>query len=125
MKKTRNPPDERDSFRSVLLQKRSTVLAGLGAKVETVARMGRVAEDDQAQISHDEFVSSRMNGLDYRQLRLVEEALDRMNTGDYGICLSCDEPIAEKRLKALPWARYCVVCQDLVSMEVETAAESE
>jgi DnaK suppressor protein len=98
--------------RARLLEKRSSVLSGLGAKFDTRARMGRVAEDDQAQISHDEFVSLRMNGLDYRQLRLVEEALDRLDAGDYGICQACDEPIAEKRLQALPWARYCVKCED-------------
>ena len=125
MKKTRTAPDPRASLRATLLAKRSSVLAGLGAKVETVARMGRIAEDDQAQISHDEFVSSRMNGMDYRQLRLVEEALDRMEAGDYGVCLSCDEPIAEKRLIALPWAQYCVVCQELVGMELESAVEPD
>jgi len=123
MKKTPKPPDVRESLRSTLLEKRSSVLAGLGAKVETAERIGRIAEDDQAQISHDEFVSSRINGLDYHQLRLVDEALDRMNAGDYGVCLSCDEPIAEKRLKALPWARYCVVCQELVGMDMETAEQ--
>jgi DnaK suppressor protein len=53
-----------------------------------------------------------MNGLDYHQLRLVEEALDRLDSGDYGTCLACDEPIAEKRLIALPWARYCVKCEE-------------
>jgi DnaK suppressor protein len=96
----------------------------LGTKFDTLARMGRVAEDDQAQISHDEFVSSRMNGLDYRQLRLVEEALDRMDAGDYGVCLACDEPIAEKRLRALPWARYCVSCQDSAGFELDAHRET-
>ncbi len=101
----------------MLLEKRAAVLAGLGGKVDCASRLENLAEDDQAQISHDEFVLSRMNGLDYRQLRLVEEALDRLEAGDYGVCLSCDEPIAEKRLRALPWARYCVVCQEMVGME--------
>jgi DnaK suppressor protein len=86
--------------------------------------MGRVAEDDQAQISHDEFVSLRINGLDYLQLRLVEEALDRLDTGDYGICLGCDEPIAEKRLQALPWARYCVRCQEQIGLETDVHRET-
>ena len=67
--------------------------AGLGGKFDTLAKMGRVAEDDQAQISHEEFVSLRLNSLDYAQLRLVEEALDRLAAGDYGICLACEEPI--------------------------------
>lgn len=95
-----------------LLEKRRSVLSGLGVRFDTVASMGRVAEEDQAQISHDEFISLHLNSQDYSQLRLVNEALDRMESGDYGICLSCEEPIAAKRLQALPWARYCIVCQE-------------
>ena len=112
-----------DGHRAVLLEKRASVLCGLGTRFDTRAHMGRVAEDDQAQISHDEFVSLRMNGLDYSQLRLVEEALDRLDTGDYGVCLACDEPIAEKRLRALPWARYCVTCQESIGMEMTAYRE--
>jgi len=108
---------KKNQQRVMLLEKRAAVLAGLGGKLDSASRLENLAEDDQAQISHDEFVSSRMNGLDYRQLRLVEEALDRLEAGDYGVCLSCDEPIAEKRLRALPWARYCVTCQEMVGME--------
>jgi DnaK suppressor protein len=118
MKKGEKVLRPQETHRARLLEKRASVLSGLGMKFDTRARMGRVAEDDQAQISHDEFVSLRMNGLDYRQLRMVEEALDRLESGDYGICLACDEPIAEKRLQALPWARYCVDCQDGMGAEV-------
>jgi DnaK suppressor protein len=124
MKKMLKVESGRDAHRARLIEKRTSVLSGLGTKFDTLARMGRVAEDDQAQISHDEFVYSRMNGLDYHQLRLVEEALDRMDAGDYGICLACDEPIAEKRLLALPWARYCVTCQDNVGLELDAYRET-
>jgi DnaK suppressor protein len=88
-------------------------------KFDTLARMGRVAEEDQAQITHDEFVSLHLNSLDYLQLRLVEEALDRMNSGDYGICLACEEPIPAKRLRAISWARYCVRCQESMGAELD------
>jgi DnaK suppressor protein len=99
-------------YRQLLEEKRAEVTASLGAKFDTMARLGRVAEDDQAQISHDEFVSLRLNSLDYSQLRMIEEALDRLNSGDYGVCLACEEPIPPKRLRAVSWARYCVGCQD-------------
>jgi DnaK suppressor protein len=124
MRKMVQVENGRNGHRAGLLEKRASVLAGLGTKFDTSARMGRVADDDQAQISHDEFVSSRMNGLDYHELGLVEEALDRLDAGDYGICLSCEEPIAEKRLRALPWARYCVTCQDNVGMELDAYRET-
>ncbi|HJT88062.1 MAG TPA: TraR/DksA C4-type zinc finger protein [Bryobacteraceae bacterium] len=101
-----------ESYRLRLMERRKEVLSGLGMKFDTLASMGRVAEDDQAQISHDEFVSLHLNRIDYGELRLVEEALDRLESGDYGLCLSCEEPIPAKRLKAVPWARHCIRCAE-------------
>jgi RNA polymerase-binding transcription factor len=117
MKKVKAPEGavRTGAYRKVLLEKRKNVMAGLGIKFDTLAKMGRVAEEDQAQISHDEFISLRLNTLDYAQLRLIEEALDRIEAGDYGICLSCEEPIPAKRLEALPWAKFCVTCQQSLS----------
>jgi DnaK suppressor protein len=119
MKKTGEKPASPETavWRQILENKQRSVLAGMGAKFDTLARMGRVAEDDQAQISHEEFISLKRNGLDYAQLRLVEEALDRLESGDYGICQHCEQPIAPKRLNAIPWARYCVACQESWGME--------
>ena len=47
-----------------------------------------------------------------RLLKSVEEALDRIETGAFGVCLSCEEEIPEKRLKAVPWASHCLSCQE-------------
>jgi DnaK suppressor protein len=104
--------DSNRLYREALLEKREEVLAGLGVKFDTLAKMGRLAEEDQAQLTHDEYVSLHFNSLDYGQLRLVEEALDRLEAGDYGTCLACEELIPAKRLRALPWARYCIPCQE-------------
>jgi DnaK suppressor protein len=118
MKKTKTDAGKNPNsgFEQMLLQKREQVMAGLGIKFDTIAKMGRVAEEDQAQMSHDEFVSLHLNSLDYVQLRLIEEALDRIHSGDYGTCLACEEQIPAKRLNALPWARYCVSCQEEVGV---------
>ena len=75
----------------------------------------RVSEEDQAQHSLTEAVSLRLNGFDYLQLRQIQEALDRLALGEFGICLACEQPIAPKRLQALPWAKYCVKCQERVA----------
>ena len=96
----------------MLDDKRSQVLSNLGVKFDTLAAMGRVAEEDQAQITHDESISLSLNHIDYEQLGLVEEALDRLEAGDYGTCSGCGDPIPAKRLRAVPWARYCVPCQE-------------
>ena len=115
------PVSSNAACKRILEEKRRSLLSGLGVKFDTLANMGRVAEDDQAQISHEEFISLRRNGLDYVQLRLVEEALDRLGSGDYGICQACEEPIAAKRLNAIPWARYCVECQENLGAEADLA----
>jgi len=44
--------------------------------------------------------------------RRVRSAIERLNDGSYGICLHCEEEIAPKRLKAIPWAELCIQCQE-------------
>lgn len=44
-------------------------------------------------------------------LRQVEAARDRIHDGTFGICQRCEEEIAPKRLRAIPWVAYCVSCQ--------------
>jgi DnaK suppressor protein len=58
------------------------------------------------------------------QLRMIEEALDRIEAGDYGICLGCEEQIPAKRLQAVPWAKFCVQCQQSQNSMHEDAAAS-
>jgi len=101
-----------ESYRRMLLEKRAAVLINLGVRFDTIAAMGRVGEEDQAQISHDEYISLSLNSIGHEQLGMVEEALDRIKVGDYGTCLACGDPIPGKRLNVIPWARYCVPCQD-------------
>jgi DnaK suppressor protein len=45
-------------------------------------------------------------------VRRLRSAIERINNGSYGICLECEEEIAPKRLKAIPWAEFCIDCQD-------------
>lgn len=49
-----------------------------------------------------------------RQLALIDEALLRIDDGEYGPCQNCQNPINPKRLAAIPWARYCLNCQELL-----------
>ncbi len=78
-----------------------------------------VAADDQATILHDQFVASRIQGMDYRRLRLIGLALERLKTQQYGICQECGEMVSPKRLIAIPWATLCISCQE----RAETTAD--
>src|SRR5688572_8994497 len=48
-----------------------------------------------------------------KQLTLIDQALMRIDDKEYGPCQNCEKPINAKRLSALPWARYCLDCQEL------------
>ena len=48
-----------------------------------------------------------------KKLALIDEALLRIDDDEYGICLNCEKEINPKRLAALPWARFCLDCQEL------------
>lgn len=55
-------------------------------------------------------------------LKQVSEALGRIETGTYGMCTGCGEPIPIRRLAALPWASLCLNCQGIMDREAETDA---
>lgn len=49
-----------------------------------------------------------------RQLLLINEALERIADDEYGVCQNCEQDINPKRLNAVPWARFCLSCQELL-----------
>jgi len=49
-----------------------------------------------------------------RQVVLINEALERISDEEYGTCQNCKKDINPKRLDAVPWARYCLNCQELL-----------
>jgi len=51
-------------------------------------------------------------------LREIADALHRLDQDTYGICMECEEPISAKRLDAVPWARFCVTCQELIATRI-------
>ena len=56
-------------------------------------------------------VAVRAINIGWETSKAVEAALDRLQSGDYGFCDSCGEPINPKRLHAIPWATLCMPCQ--------------
>lgn len=53
-----------------------------------------------------------------RLLKMVSEALERIDDGSYGQCVACDDEINPRRLEAVPWARYCLHCQERLEQQV-------
>jgi DnaK suppressor protein len=90
---------------------KAQMAARLGLRDE--ARVEQTA-DAMDQIQAAEARDFALQNLDRyaRQLRQIEAALQRIDTGDYGVCLDCEVEIGLHRLRAVPWAERCVRCQD-------------
>jgi DnaK suppressor protein len=105
----------REQYRRKLEQKRED----LEALVSRMAEAGRTADVAAPEDTGEHAASSYAKEFLFRQsdseretLYLVEKAITRTASTDFGRCQSCDEPIDPKRLDAVPWARYCRSCQE-------------
>lgn len=67
---------------------------------------------DSVQLTGERELAIRTLDRDTGLLRQVRTALFRITNQTYGLCVSCEEDISPKRLKALPWAHLCIACQE-------------
>ncbi len=75
---------------------------------------------DVAAYSYSKEVLMGLGENERTKLRLVEEALAKIDEGTYGVCERCEEAIPVKRLELLPFTRYCVQCQSELEKESAT-----
>jgi DnaK suppressor protein len=101
-----------EKYRTLLQDKRSELRSKLRSEIETLVAPGSAAPEDLAPVFHDQFVAIHLNGIDSAQLRQVDNALWRLDNGEYGVCVDCGEPISGRRLDAIPWADRCISCQE-------------
>jgi DnaK suppressor protein len=108
-------------YRKVLEVKAEEVRRSMSAQkaAQVVARLDVPSDEgDLSQQHHEEWIFLNRNTIDMKLLREVTDALHRIDHDQYGICLECDEPISVKRLEAVPWARYCVMCQERIAARI-------
>jgi DnaK suppressor protein len=104
-----------EKFRTMLLDKRRELLGDItGLESEALKsadgadpRLGEHLED-QSSDAIDQAVSLDLAAADRRLLRMIDEALDRIDKGTYGLCVVTGKPIREERLRELPWASLSI-----------------
>jgi DnaK suppressor protein len=79
---------------------------------------------DEVQNAAERELAIRNLDRESNLLRNVRAALHRMNEGMFGVCLHCEEDISPKRLNAVPWAPYCIACQETADRNQEEGTES-
>ena len=102
------------------------ILTAKVAELERLTRQrdGIVVERSADQLEEIQAASQRALAVcnldrEFTQLRDARAALRRIEDGSFGTCQECDEGIHPKRLAAVPWARFCIRCQEAVDRNFE------
>jgi len=110
-----------EEFKRLLLEKRAEILGDVSCMENEALRANRSdlsnAPIHMADAGTDNFDQENTLGLmdsERKILRKIDEAFSRIEEGTYGVCEIDDKSIPKARLKAMPWARYCVKCADMV-----------
>ncbi len=110
--------------RDKLMEMRRQVLREIGNDLKQ-GREGAKDEGmdtyDLASEERDREISFILTDREREKLQAIQEALERVDDGTYGICESCESEIAEARLGALPFTRLCVNCQAEREKEAKAA----
>ncbi len=104
-------------YRDLLEERRATLLGVVNRNED----QGREADTEATQDPADKASNSYTKELLFSQstnerhlLNLIDEALERIDDGEYGVCLISGDEIPPKRLEAVPWARYTIAIQEKI-----------
>jgi DnaK suppressor protein len=67
---------------------------------------------DRSAAANEQEINIQLKQTDAKLLRAIEDALQRVEAGAFGICVDCEEEIPAVRLKAVPWTKVCVSCKE-------------
>jgi DnaK suppressor protein len=106
-----------EKYRKRLDEKRSEIVRdfqkNMNYRKESVADDGTQDIADKANMAYNkEFIFS-LTDAERDLLQLIEDAIKRIEDSEFGVCSSCSNDIKPTRLEAVPWAKYCLNCQEL------------
>lgn len=111
------------NFKRKLLEMRRELLGQMEKNKVYSKEIGEDGIPDSGDVAAHSYSKEVLMGLgenERNKLRLVEEALTKIEEGFFGVCERCESSIPVKRLDLLPFTRYCVRCQS--ELEKESAA---
>lgn len=121
----------RDSLRQMLLAKRQEVMSeikgdlGHSLTEDQMRRLEGMDSGDQAMMDLERELGISLSEMRNRRRQMIDDALIRLEEGTYGICADCGVEISEKRLAAVPFAKYCVECQTQAELLEKIEKEEE
>lgn len=106
------------------LEKKQAELAGIIVNREGIEIEKSPDALDEVQHAAERELAIRNLDRDSALLRNVRLALRRIQDGSYGVCMHCEEEISQKRLNAVPWAPFCISCQELSDRNQQNGVEA-
>jgi DnaK suppressor protein len=107
---------EMEKYRRLLEDKKALLSAEIAktrsAEEETTDEATQDIADKAVSSYTREFLYSLTDG-ERSTLLQIDDAITRIDEATYGLCINCGSLLAEKRLNAVPWAPYCLDCQEL------------
>ena len=105
-----------EQYRKKLLEKQKELMASYMmnknyGRAESAEQGTRDIADRASSAYTKEFMYSLSN-TDRKTLQLIQEALQRIDAKTFGVCVECEDTVLKKRLDAVPWAPYCISCQE-------------
>ncbi len=102
-----------ESFRELLKKSRQEILEQSEDTLEDMTEEREMYADpaDRASAESDRAFILRLRDRDRKLVRKIDEALERIDAGTYGICEDCGEDISKPRLKARPVTTLCIKCK--------------
>ena len=111
---TENVPGDLAHCREILMKRRQEILDNqkplADSMIDTNTRQGDLA--DQANGNNEVHIHLKLKQTDAKILIAIEEALQRVESGSYGVCRDCGDEISRARLEAIPWTRVCISCKE-------------
>jgi DnaK suppressor protein len=112
---------DKDDFHRLLADKKESIIRKLTDTITESKEMeSNVAQDlvDKAETSYTkEFLLSLTDG-EREQLLQIDDAIKRLQHGEFGVCQVCQKEISGKRLHAIPWTSMCINCQEKAEEEL-------
>lgn len=111
---------EKEIYKKKLLESKEQIVRKMSEFYSESKEMEpEIAQDlvDKAETSYTKEFLLSLSDAERERLELIDEALKRIETSEYGICLRCHQEISRKRLNVVPWTSYCIACQEKIEEE--------
>ncbi|MGC8941279.1 MAG: TraR/DksA family transcriptional regulator [Sulfurihydrogenibium sp.] len=105
--------DKLEKYRRLLLKKKKQILERYLKKEQTQAVLSEESAqprdlEDYALIDFTEEILGQLSDIEIEILKAIDDALERIKNGTYGVCEVCGKEIEEERLQAVPWTTLCI-----------------